>query len=227
MNSGKENDEHNILKAYNMLLYFAGTMVMFDPSIECIHDFWKQGILKHFPVSSRNPRFVKASSQLRESVDDSKSSFEMMKFDYFALFSDRSENFASPTESAFTKKSILLYDKKFPSVTEYYDSYGWKSKFKNHIPDDHIGVELLFLTIMIEKYLELDDEACNKEMRNEIKRFIDQHIFSWVPEWNNLIQSHAKTLSYKGIGTLIQACAEDIYSIMDGTKRSTGRSKAS
>jgi TorA maturation chaperone TorD len=226
MNRGKENDEHNILKAYNMLLYFAGTMVMFDPSIECIHDFWKQGILRNFPVSSRNPRFLKAASQLRESVDDKKSNFEMMKADYFVLFSDRSGPVATPVESVFRKKNSFIYDKIIPDVKEFYSAYGWESKFKNHIPDDHIGIELLFLTLMIEKYLELDDDACNKEMKNEIRRFIDQHIFSWIPEWNNQIQSHANTLAYKGIGTLIQACAEDIYSIMAGTMHSTGRSKA-
>jgi TorA maturation chaperone TorD len=226
MNRGKENDENNILKAYNMLLYFAGTMVLFDPSIECIHDFWKQGILKKLPVSSRNPRFIKAASQLRDSVSDSMSSFEMMKIDYFILFSNKSGPLAPPLESAFRKESNTIYHREIPNVLEFYDSYGWQSKFKNRISDDHIGVELLFLTLMIDKYLEMDDEVCNNEMKNEIRRFIDQHIFPWVPEWNNSVQSHAKTLSYKGIGTLIQACSEDIYSMMDGTMKSTGRFRA-
>jgi TorA maturation chaperone TorD len=100
-------------------------------------------------------------------------------------------------------------------VREFYKSHGWDSKFKGKIPDDHLGVELLFLTLMIEKYLEFDDEICNSEMRNEIRRFIVQHIMSWVPDWNEHIQEHSNTLSYKGIGTLILACAEDLYNIMD------------
>ena len=66
------------------------------------------------------------------------------------------------------------------SVSEFYDSYGWKSKFKGKINDDHLGIELLFLTLLVEKYLVLDDQACVAEMRNEIRRFIDQHIFSWI-----------------------------------------------
>jgi TorA maturation chaperone TorD len=67
---------------------------------------------------------------------------------------------------------------------------------------------------MIEKYLVLDDEACNSEMRNEIRRYINQHLLSWVPDWNEQIQKNANTISYKGIGTLVLACIEDIYSIM-------------
>ena len=210
-----ETDRKNLLKGYNLLLYFAGTMVMFDPSNECIYDFWTKGILKSLPVSSRNPRFIKAASQLRDSVNDKQSRNEMMRMDYSALFNESSTSLASPYESVYRKSGHMMYRKQIPNVKEFYTSYGWVSKFKGHIPDDHIGIELLFLTLMIEKYLEFDDEACNIEMKNEIRRFIDQHIFSWVPEWNNSIQSHAKTKSYKGIGTLIQACTEDIYSIMD------------
>ena len=45
-----------------MLFYFAGSMIMHEPSEECIVDFWEKGILKNLPVSSSNPNFVKAAS---------------------------------------------------------------------------------------------------------------------------------------------------------------------
>ena len=91
----------------------------------------------------------------------------------------------------------------------------WVSKFKGKIQDDHLGIELLFLTILIDKYLVLDDEACLGEMRKEIRRFIDFHILSWIPEWNKKVQAHSNTLCFKGIGTLILACTEDIFSLLD------------
>ena len=53
-----------------MLLYFAGSMIMHEPSEECIVDFWEKGILKNLPVSSSNPNFIKAASQLRDSFTD-------------------------------------------------------------------------------------------------------------------------------------------------------------
>jgi TorA maturation chaperone TorD len=53
-------------------------------------------------------------------------------------------------------------------------------------------------------------------MRNEIRRFIDHHIFTWIHKWNNKIQSESNTLCYKGIGTLILACSEDIFSLLNG-----------
>jgi TorA maturation chaperone TorD len=106
-----------------------------------------------------------------------------------------------------------MFDKQTAEVREFYQQYGWESKFKGRIPDDHLGIELLFLTLMIEKYLEFDDAACAQEMKNEIRRFLNEHILSWVPLWNENVQEHSKTLGYKGIGTLIYACIEDLYGI--------------
>jgi len=209
-----ERQEHNILKGYNMLLYFAGTMIMFDPEQECINDFWKQGILKSLPVSSLNPRFIKAASQLHESVGDQNSNIDMMSSDYKSLFIGNSTPSAPPFESLYRSKDYLILEKQRSEVMEFYNSYGWESRYKGKISDDHLGIELLFLTRMIEKYLVLDDEACNSEMRNEIRRYINQHLLSWVPDWNEQIQENANTISYKGIGTLVLACIEDIYSIM-------------
>ena len=213
MESGME--EHNILKAYNMLLYFAGTMLMYEPNHECIRDFWNEGILKTLPVSSNNPRFVKAASQLRNSISNDDSTFVMMKEDYISLFNGSGSSFAPPYESVYRSKDNLMFDIQTTEVRDFYRSYGWESNFKNKIPDDHLGIELLFLTLMIEKYLDLDDKVCHVEMKSEIIRFIDQHILSWVPLWNEHIQTYANTLSYKGIGTLIHACVEDMSDILE------------
>jgi hypothetical protein len=38
-----------ILKGYNMLLYFAGSMIMYEPVEECVADFWSNGMLSTLP----------------------------------------------------------------------------------------------------------------------------------------------------------------------------------
>ena len=73
---------------------------------------------------------------------------------------------------------------------------------------------ILFLTILLEKFLNLDDYACESEMQNEIRRYIHDHILSWIPQWNEDMIKYANTIGYKGISTLIYACVEDIYGLM-------------
>ena len=209
-----DSQHHNILKGYNMLLYFAGSMIMYEPSEECVTDFWTNGVLKNLPVSSSNPNFIKAASQLRESCIDKNICGKMLHEDYLRLFSINDLTLAPAYESLYNKNS-QKGGNLTAGVSEFYNSYGWESKFKGKIKDDHLSVELLFLTLLIDKYLVLDDEACRSEMKKEIRRFIDQHILSWIPEWNNLVQVYSNTLCFKGIGTLILACTEDLFSILE------------
>jgi TorA maturation chaperone TorD len=218
MTKGNSLGDNNILKAYNMMLYFAGTMVMWDPSNECIHDFWTQGMIKSLPVSSQNPTFMKAAAQLRSSVADELSSHERMKEDYLALFSGKGKSFAPPYESVYLGNEQLLFGKQTSEVRAFYQSYGWVPKYRNEIPDDHLGIELLFLTLLIQKYLEFDDDACIKEMRSEIRRYISSHLLTWIPKWNEDIQKNSITLSYKGIANLVHGCLEDVYSLMGGSE---------
>jgi TorA maturation chaperone TorD len=213
MDNNSQN--HNILKGYNMLFYFAGSMIMHEPSEECIEDFWERGILKNLPVSSSNPTFVKAASQLRDSFVEKTQFGKFLHDDYLRLFARPLPVLAPAYESNYIKEISYISGFHSSNVTEFYKSYGWESKFKGKIDDDHLGIELLFLTLLIDKYLSMDDEACRGEMRLEIRRFINYHILSWVPEWNRKIQTHANTLSFKGIGNLILACSEDIFKIFD------------
>lgn len=215
-------DNHNILKGYNMLLYFAGSMVMYEPTQECVVDFWKNGLLKQLPVKSMNPRFVNAASQLRESVEDNTLSIKILRDDYNRLFPSEDKPLVPLKGSLYKEERITEKLKKPENVTEFYDSYGWVSKIRSKMADDHLGIELLFLTRMIEKYLVLEDDPCRVEMRKEIRRFINQHLLPWVPHWNEQMQEHANTLIYKGIGTLIHACIEDIDSVLSSSDNPAG-----
>ena len=210
-----ESNQHNILKGYNMLLYFAGSMIMFEPSEECVFDFWGNSILKKLPVKSSNPNFVKAASQLRDSYEDKSLSGEMIREDFIRLFANEDLNLAPAYESLYNYGEKKNSGRLSESVTEFYNSYGWVSKFKGKIKDDHLGIEILFLTRLIDKYIMLDDNSCRVEMRKEIQRFIEQHILSWIKEWNQKVQAHSNTSCFKAIGTLILACSEDIFNLFE------------
>ena len=211
----ENNNNTNILKGYNMLMYFAGTMLLYEPSEECIADFWTNDLLKKLPIASSNPNFIKAASQLSNSCIDKSLCGSMLRADYVRLFSDKERPLAPAYESIYRNKGQGNAAFLQSTATDFYNSYGWESKFRTRVKDDHLAIEILFLTRLIDKYVALDDIPCRSEMGKEIRRFIDNHILSWVPEWNKNIQTHSNTLSFKGLGSLILACTEDIFSLLD------------
>lgn len=220
MKRTKETEENAVLKGYNMLLYFSGSMIMYEPVEECVVDFWSKGILKSLPVKSGNPRFMEAASQLRESCKDTATCQANLKKDYMALFADPGLPLAPPFKSYYT--DLLSGSSAKEKVTDFYNAYGWKKRTRYNIPDDNLGIELLFLTLLIEKYIAFDDEACRNEMKNEIRSFLRLHVLSWLPEWNSRMQDYAETLCYKGISTLIYACCEDINDLLGNPPAKTG-----
>jgi TorA maturation chaperone TorD len=207
-----ENDRKNLLKGYNMLLYFAGSMIMYEPTEECVIDFWTNGALQGLPVSSTNPRFIKAASLLRDSCKDKTMCRKTLQDDYLRLFADSGISLTPAHASRYLCKGDH-HDSTYNEVSEFYKSYGWNSRSRIKRADDHLGIELLFLTSLVDRYLLLDDDPSCREMKNEIHRFIDEHMLSWIPKWNEQIQEHAHTPGYRGIGILILACIEDLYGI--------------
>lgn len=205
------NDKNSILKGYNLLLYFAGSMIMYEPDEECVTDFWTDGLLKTLPVNSRNSRFVEAVSLIRNGCKDKSSCISMLQNDHQRLLNDGGVPVAPAVKSAYCG---AVSGNAAESVSEFYNSYGWKFRSRYNFPDDNLGIELLFLTLLIDKYMDFDDQACRIEMGKEIRRFTELHLLSWIPLWNERMQEHASTSSYKGIAVLIYACIEDIYSLM-------------
>ncbi len=214
MQINNEKRIKSILKGYNMLLNFAGSMISYEPTDECVTDFWSDGIIKTLPVSSSNPRFVLAASQLRESCSEKPDCLNRLRKDYRRLFLDPVKPLASPVSTEYNKNNPTGKSRYDVNVTAFYESYGWKPGSSYKLPDVHLGTKLLFLSLLIDKYTKLDDKACQSEMGKEIRRFITAHILSWIPEWNEKMQLNAETLCYKGISSLIYACTEDLFYIL-------------
>jgi len=214
MNTTREGNQDNLRKAYSMLLYFSGSMVVYEPVEECVTEFWKNGILKKLPVTSRNPRFIQASAILRDSCEDSNTCLSFMRADYLKLFTGAGTMLAAPYESVYLSDEHLMFDKQTQDVRRFYHTYGWKSRLEGKVPDDHLGIELLFINLLVDKYLSLDDDACRREMRNEMVRFIEGHPLKWVGEWQMLVEKHADTKCFLGISKLVHAILEDMVGIL-------------
>jgi len=195
-----------------MLLYFAGSMIMYEPTEECVTDFFSDGMMKKMPVRSNNPRFLQAVAVLRENCTDNELCRKSLISDYNRLFSSDGPMLAIPRESAYP---MYANSGSNGDVNEFYNSYGWRSISRAKVPEDHLGLELLFLTKLIDKYIQLDDEPCRSEMKKEIYRFIGEHIITWIPEWNRKMQENADSVYYRGIANLVHASIEDLYLIFE------------
>ncbi len=206
-----EENNSDILKGYSMLLYFAGSFILNEPTEDCIKDLVSEDIFKKMPVSSNNPNYILATSFLNNINSSSNIAYDDILADHLNLFGGTGISLAPPYESYYRSKEHLLNQKPATEVKNIYRSYGWKSSLEGQIPDDHLGIEIQFLNLMLEKYYELEDKACKRELQKDIRKFIEIHIQPWIKDWNNDIQQNAISDFYKGAGYLVVACTQDVY----------------
>ncbi|MDY0099816.1 MAG: molecular chaperone TorD family protein [Bacteroidales bacterium] len=212
MGQAREKDRNNLIKGYNMMLYFAGSMIVYEPTQECVTHFWSEGMVKTLPVSSSNPRFIAAASQLRESCSDISKCREMLALDFKRLFSDQANLLAPPVSSFYSAGEVYTEEPADSDVTSFYRDHGWKPS--RRLPDDHLGTELMFLSLLLDRFTANEDADREADMAAEIRRYIAEHLLSWIPAWQEKMQENALTLCYKGIATLIYASVEDLYAIL-------------
>lgn len=208
-----EPGNKNIIKAYSMLLYFAGSFILNEPAEECIQDMANNDLFKKMPLKSKNPNYTLASSFLRNINKEQKIDYDLIIADYLTLFDSSGIALAPPFESYYPIDVSTENQKIIPAVHSTYISYGWQPDKAESVPDDHLGVEIQFLNLMLEKYNEIEDSICRKELINDIKKFIDTHLSHWLSTWNKLMQKHASSDFYKGISYLVLACVQDINNL--------------
>lgn len=99
-----------------------------------------------------------------------------------------------PYESLYnfpTGEQSGLWGKTTDAVHTFYESSGLMLDEEINLIPDHIAVELLFMSYLVEGgRLELQ------------KRFMDEHIMKWIPEYCNEVSSFANTVFYKEIAEI-------------------------
>ncbi len=214
MTEGWTDLDDNFFTSYNMLLSFAGSFILYQPEKDCINDVIEMDLFKKLPVNSDNPKFIRAASHLRKIDTEHPLDYDLIINDHLELFGGKGYYPAPPYSSVYMSADNIINDTVIIEAGRMYNSYGWKSRFKGEIPDDHLGVELQFINLLLNKYTELEDEVCRREIRKDLVKFIGTYINPWINEWNMSVQEHAETDFYKGIAYLITSGMEDIYSTL-------------
>ena len=215
MTEGWNELDDNFFTAYNMLLSFAGSFILYQPERDCINDIIEMDLFKKLPVNSDNPKFIHAASYLRKINTEHPLDYDLIINDHLELFGGKGHAPAPPYSSVYMSPDHIMNDTVSIETGKIYNAYGWTSKLKGEIPDDHLGVELQFINLLLNKYTELEDDVCRREIRTDLLKFIGTYINPWISEWNRSVQEHAETDFYKGIAYLITSGMEDIYSTLE------------
>ena len=144
--------------------------------------------------------------------------FEHMQADYTRLFIGPGKVIAAPWESVYFGEERLTFQEQTLDVRNWYRRFGLEAEKKYQEPDDHIGLELLFLAHLAAQGIQALNEQNSPRFEEILKaqrEFLMQHPGAWALAWCGIVEKNARTDFYQGLAHLIRGALAGLSEILD------------
>ncbi len=142
-------------------------------------------------------------------------SLNALRADYVRLFVGIGRVLAPPWESVYFNDGRMVFQEQTLQVREWFRRFGVETEKLHREPDDHIGLELSFISHLAMLGLQALDEKDDTKFEQILKaqrQFITEHLQRWAPNWCKLVEENAKTDFYRGLAKLVRGT---LFSLAD------------
>jgi len=127
-----------------------------------------------------------------------------LKEEFYRLFIGPERLKAPPYESFYLGKDKIVFDVQTLQIRDCYHSWGLEVEKKYQEPDDHIGIELQFMSYLIDQaVLSLNGkkETLYENLFDQ-QYFLSQHILAFGPDFFQLVIDNTREDFYQGLAFL-------------------------
>lgn len=206
-----------LLQAYNAMFMFLGGSVSLSPEESGLPGLCDSGMFRNLPVDSNNMKYTEASRLLRSPCQSKQQCRLTMSDNYKTLLSTDINSPAYPAASHWFNPGTATGEHHL-MLSEVYGKYGYCRTLECDMEADHLGIQLLFVNLLIEKYLTEDDNEIKEMIRKDLVTFIKEQMLTWVPRWAEKVSERSVTKCYTGISGLIVGGLEDVKDILRNQK---------
>lgn len=127
---------------------------------------------------------------------------------YQRLFVGPGKLEAAPWESVYMDKDNALFQPGTLEVRKSYVAQGFIPEKYPHVADDHLGLELDFMTLLAEKAqgaLEAGDVGELDGLLDASIKFLDEHLLLWIPSFCETLAESKRGTFYKELAWVMSA----------------------
>ena len=151
-------------------------------------------------------------------ADITEEQFEEISIDYTHLFTiSFGWAYTPPWESVYCTENQLLFQDQTLLVRNWYKQYGLEYEKKYQEPDDHIALELYFISHLADlalRQLRSSDTESFNIIINAQRRFLSEHLLRWGHHWCEKVCASARTEFLKGLGLVTRGALTELAQIM-------------
>ncbi len=135
--------------------------------------------------------------------------------EYERLFRGPGHVAATPFESVYTSEEHLVFQRSTALVRSWYAQHGLEWAHQSAEPDDHIGLEMEFLSVLIGRVL---GEQNPGPLVDEARDFAREHLLTFAWDFQARLQGAARSAFYQGTAAytaVVLAALEDLLGLAD------------
>ncbi len=188
----------------------AARLVQQEPDGEWIRTCVEENLFSASPFGMDDPAVIdglrKLSSWCSDAREDMAGSTGAVKRDWLRLFVGLGAPLAPVWESFYTEPTAAMFGRSTIDVRAAYRAWGLEFERKAHEPDDSLGLMLAFCSYLMEceiRSASVSDASGAAEASSALEDFMVKHMLPWASAWRFLVQDHARTDYYRGVGELV------------------------
>ena len=187
----------------NMYSFFANSLL--EPVSEENQEVLTKEFWRNFPLEGANPQLVLGLEKLIQygaqlEQLDAEEARNTVNLEYTVLFLGPGNPKAPPWESFYRSKNKLFFGVTAFEMKQLLHENGIMSKKQGQQPEDHLGLQLLFISVLTNQLKELSGEEQISKVREQLS-VIEKHLLSWVPDLCQDAKDHGEVGFY---GALIE-----------------------
>lgn len=164
--------------------------------------FWRQ-----FPLEAANEQIGSGLQQLvtctsKLEQQDIEKAAEKVNVEYTELFIGPGIPKAPPWESFYNTRKKLFFGTTAFVMKDLLDKQGLESKNRGSQPEDHLGLELLYLTVLTQKMQDQDIQSQVTSIKDQLS-FMNEHLLSWIPQLYEDAKNNGSVGFYSGFLEMI------------------------
>lgn len=152
-------------------------------------------------------------SALRENKDRLDDYIEDLAVEFARLFIGPKSPPAVPYASFYLTEAKTVMSDVTIDIRKRYLEAGMVVRDLYSTPDDHIGIELEFVSHLADRIIKLFEDGQRAEASRlfEVRsNFLNDHMALWVPSFADMILEHAEDDFYKGAALILRGAIEEL-----------------
>lgn len=144
--------------------------------------------------------------------------FKELQVDYTNLFTGMRKLPVAPWESVYFSDERLVFQAQTMDVRAWYGRYGLEVEKLHQEPDDHIGLELMFVAHLAQLALAALEAGNDSEFEQAVaaqRDFLSKHLLLWVPLWCEQMLEYARTDFYRGLALVVRGALLELSRILE------------